>query len=121
MGVVYEATHLATHRQVAVKLLSSDLVRLEASRSDLSESRQLKREELLRRFEREARSTGSIDSDHVVQVLDAGTDEDSGVPYMAMELLVGEDLKRLIARLGPLPPALALRIAAQASAGLDRA
>src|SRR5262245_21944413 len=126
MGVVYEALHTSTARRVAIKILSSELVRSANttdpdSPSDLSNSLIQRRDEQVARFEREARSAGTIDAENVVQVLDAGTDEASGRPYMVMEFLTGEDLQKLVARLGPLPVDLALRIAAQACLGLQKA
>ncbi len=49
------------------------------------------------RFEREAKAAAQLRSPHVVQILDHGVCE--GTPYIAMELLDGEDLgKRLAAR-----------------------
>lgn len=49
------------------------------------------------RFEREAKAAAQLRSPHVVQILDHGIWE--GMPYIAMELLEGEDLgKRLLAR-----------------------
>src|SRR5690606_28954301 len=72
------------------------------------------------RFEREARSAAAIDSLHVVQVIDSGEDDRSGLPYIVMEHLEGLDLKRLLER-GPLPPSLAVAIAAQICLGLKKA
>jgi serine/threonine-protein kinase len=77
MGVVYEAVHTATERRVALKLIRPDL---------------LDNPEVQERFRREARVAARIDSDFVVDVLDAGVDAKLGVPFLAMELLRGEDL-----------------------------
>ena len=77
--------------------------------------------EALVRFEREARASGAIDSEHVVQVLDSGIDATTGNPYMVMELLAGEDLHQLLQRTGPLAPEAALRVIAQACIGLQKA
>jgi serine/threonine-protein kinase len=107
MGMVYEAIHLGTGRRVALKLISGGETPTDP--------------EAIARFQREARSVGAIESRHVVQVLDAGVDEVTGGPYMAMELLSGTDLLRLIRAQGPLPIDPALRVAAQAGAGLQRA
>ncbi len=107
MGSVYEAEHLATKRRCAVKVISSlELVN---------------NAEVVGRFEREARAAGVVTSRHIAQVLDAGVDEDSGLPFIAMEYLDGDDLHGLLDQLGPLPPSLALRIAAQACLGLHKA
>jgi serine/threonine-protein kinase len=107
MGQVYEAEHTATGRRVAVKVINSpDLV---------------KDGTVVGRFQREARAAGSIDTQHITQVLDAGVDRDTGLPFLVMEYLNGEDLSALIKRLGPLAPELALRVVAQACLGLQKA
>jgi serine/threonine protein kinase len=107
MGCVYEAEHTGTGRHVAVKLINI---------AEQNENRTV-----IERFFREARAAGAIDTQHITQVLDVGTDPATGAPYMVMELLLGEDLKQLLDRLGPLPPDLALRLVAQACFGLQRA
>ena len=108
MGAVYEAQHLGTGRRVALKVIVAEALARGGS-------------DVFARFEREARASGSIDSEHVVQVLDTGVDPVSKNPYMVMELLAGEDVQQLVARLGALAPDLALRICAQACVGLGRA
>src|SRR5689334_4031844 len=107
MGSVYEAEHTGTGRHVAVKLISRRLL------SHGSEGP--------RRFRREARAAGTIDSPHIVQILDSGSDDASGSLYLVMEYLHGEDLQRLIDRVGPLPPEVALRVVAQALLGIQKA
>ena len=107
MGVVYEARHTTTGRKVAIKeILDEDLK---------------KDPKLLERFQREARATAAIDTRHIVPVLDAGSDPATNHPYLVMELLHGEDLQDLIVRSGTLREAVALRVVAQACAGLVRA
>ncbi|WP_438005326.1 cytochrome c peroxidase [Sorangium sp. So ce321] len=106
MGAVYEARHLGTGRRVAVKVITSKLAQDEA---------------VMARFEREARAAGAIDSEHIAGVLDSGRDRATGLPFLVMELLSGEDVDQLLRRLGPLPPELALCIVAQACMGLIRA
>jgi serine/threonine-protein kinase len=105
MGAVYEAEHVGTRRHVAVKVI------LELAKNAGA----------VRRFEREARAAGSIDTQHIVQVFDTGTDPATNTPYMVMELLKGEDLKALLDRLGPLPQEVALRLVGQACVGLAKA
>jgi serine/threonine-protein kinase len=109
MGTVHEARHLGTGRLVALKLILDD------ARRGPGEP------EALRRFQREARAAGSIESRHVVSVLDTGIDVSRGSHFIVMELLAGEDLKSLIRRLGALEPDLVLRIAAQVCLGLHSA
>ncbi len=108
MGTVYEARHTNTGRFVALKeIVGDDALR--------------KNPQIIERFQREARAMGAIDTVHIAPVLDSGTDEDTDHPYLVMELVKGEDLQQLLARLGPLPEELALRIAAQACVGLAHA
>lgn len=106
MGTVYEALHIGTGQRVAIKVVTS---------WDGDDS------ETVIRFQREAKAAGSIDTPHIVRALDAGKDRFSGIPFIAMEYLEGCDLNRVITELGPLDTDLALRIAAQACAGLDKA
>jgi len=106
MGAVYEAIHTGTGRRVAVKVINT---------SEIKQSK-----EVVARFHREARATGAIDSRHIAMVLDVGEDP-QGALYMVMEYLQGEDLQELLQKLGPLPTDLALRIAAQACLGLQKA
>jgi serine/threonine-protein kinase len=107
MGTVYEVVHTGTGRRLAAKVLTG------AGLDDGTES--------VARFEREARTAGSIDTQHIITVVDTGTDAVTGHPYMVMELLVGEDLQQLIDRQGPIPPELVVRIVAQACMGLMKA
>jgi serine/threonine protein kinase len=106
MGAVYEARHTGTGRRVALKVITGELVR---------DAR------LVERFEREALAAGAIESEHIVQIFDVGRDEASGEPFLAMELLSGEDLHQILARLGPIPADVALRIGVQACQGLQKA
>ncbi|WP_437276693.1 cytochrome c peroxidase [Sorangium sp. So ce375] len=106
MGAVYEARHLGTGRRVAVKVITSKLAQDEA---------------VMARFEREARAAGAIDSEHIASVLDSGRDRATGLPFLVMELLNGEDVDQMLRRLGPLPPELAVCIVAQACMGLIKA
>ena len=106
MGSVYEATDAATGRRVAVKVITAE---------------QARNKTLMGRFEREARAATGIATPHIVQVEGAGTDAATGLPYLVMEYLEGEDVLQLLRRLGPLSADLALRIAAQACLGLQKA
>jgi serine/threonine-protein kinase len=106
MGAVYEAEHTGTGRRVAVKVIHADMV---------------KKTEMVLRFHREARVAGSIETPHIVQVLDTGTDPTTGTVYMVMEFLRGEDMQQLIRRVGKVPSLVALRLIAQACVGLGKA
>src|SRR5262245_62127253 len=109
MGAVYEARHLLTRRKVALKLILAE---------ELAGKKPLVAQ---RRFEREARAAGSIESRHVVSVLDTGIDVSTNDHYIVMELLSGEDLGQLIRRVGKLPTEIVLSIAWQVCLGLRRA
>ncbi|MCC6527100.1 MAG: serine/threonine protein kinase [Polyangiaceae bacterium] len=77
MGAVYVVEQLSTGKRRALKVMHPGLVEDARSRE---------------RFVQEARVGALIRSDHVVEVLAAGVDADTGMPWIAMELLEGEDL-----------------------------
>ncbi len=91
MGILLEATHLQLDERVAIKLLKPEVLADDGSSSIVS------------RFLQEARATIKIRSEHVVRVIDVGTLEDSGTPYIVMELLEGQDLDQVVTGGGPLP------------------
>ncbi len=95
MGAVYVAVQVSTGKQRALKVMHSSLVLDPTMRE---------------RFEREARVGAMVPSDHVVEVVAAGVDAQLGVPWLAMELLHGENLLDYVARRGPLSPAEAAEI-----------
>jgi serine/threonine-protein kinase len=76
-------------------------------------------EELVRRFQREARAIARLRTPHVVQIHDNGESEHG--PYYVMELLDGEDLHRRLQRVGKLSLREAAVIARQAARGLRHA
>lgn len=71
------------------------------------------------RFKREARAAALLKSPHVVQIHDYGVD--AGTPYIAMELLEGEDLSAYLAREERLSSTRALALLKQAGKALTRA
>jgi len=81
MGRVWYAEHALLGTACAVKIIHEELARNEGVRA---------------RFEREAKVVASLRSPHVVTVLDYGVC--SGLPYIAMEYLEGEDLGHRLAR-----------------------
>ena len=87
-GAVFEVEHLKTGRQRALKVLLAEF----AATPDM-----------LARFEREARIGASIDSEHIVEVFDTGVDEATRLPFLVMELLVGETLESRVQRVGAAP------------------
>ena len=101
-GVVYEGENRVTGRRVAVKVL--DPVAPAVTNESLF---------------REARAAGQLESRHIAQVLDAGS-EDERV-YIVLELLRGADLATVLENQSRLDPMLALRIIGQACVGLAKA
>jgi serine/threonine-protein kinase len=71
------------------------------------------------RFMREAQAAAQIRSPHVVTVLDHGSS--AGRPYIAMELLEGEDLAARLRRLGQLQLGEAARVVQHVARALTRA
>ena len=88
MGEIWLATHRFLVRPAAVKLIRHDVAPGAA------------REQLVRRFEREAHVTAGLRSPHTVQLYDFGVN-DTGSFYYVMEYLDGLDLHRLVTRFGP--------------------
>ncbi|HVT04413.1 MAG TPA: protein kinase [Thermoanaerobaculia bacterium] len=103
MGEVYQAVDTRLDRNVAVKVLSSELAH--------SGQVQL-------RFEREAKTISQLNHPNICTLHDVG--HESGTSYLVMELLDGETLADRIAR-GPLSLADVVRYGSQIAEGLDRA
>ena len=95
MGAVYVVEQISTGRRRALKVLHTFLVRDRKHRE---------------RFEQEAKVGAGIRSDHVVEVIGAGIDDDTGMPWLAMELLEGEDLLARVTKSGPFGPDEVARI-----------
>ncbi len=102
MGTVYVAHDLELDRQVAVKLLASNLV------ND---------EEVVERFEREAKLTAKLDHPNIVPIYDVGRHE--GRPFIVMKLLAGDTLAGLLRTKGGLTSDETLKLLRQVAAGLD--
>ena len=101
MGTVYKATDSRIGRPVAIKILSG------AYDDD---------PDLLARFYREAKSTGSLQHQNIVTVYELGDQE--GIPYLVMEYLEGQSLDALFASKKPLRIAEKLDIVVQVCNGL---
>jgi serine/threonine-protein kinase len=89
MGVVYEAFDTVIERPVALKMLRTDVYAAE----QLADVRA--------RFKREAHSAGRLSHPNIVTIFDYG--EHEGTPYIAMDLMTGEELARSLesgARMG---------------------
>ena len=98
MGAVYEVRQRSTGARRALKAMLPELVQ---------------DGEFRRRFEQEAQVVAKVDSEHVVSVLSAGIDEAQHVPWIAMELLKGEDLQARLERTAPLDYGVAREMFAQ--------
>ncbi|WP_437752491.1 protein kinase domain-containing protein [Sorangium sp. So ce1389] len=105
MGAVYEAVHLETNRRRALKIMHPTLF----------ESPNLRE-----RFQREAKIAADVESEFIVEVFDAGIDEQTRMPFLVMELLRGEDLDHRIERLGRLSAHEVVTYLHQAALALDR-
>lgn len=103
MGEVYRARDTRLGREVAIKVLSSDL----------SASPQLRE-----RFEREARAMSQLTHPHICTLYDVGHQE--GIDFLVMEYLEGETLADRLTR-GPLPLAQLLRYEVEIAEALDKA
>ena len=105
MGAVYEGTNTSIGKKVALKFIDAEFAR---------------NVDIASRFQREAEAASLVESAHIVHIFDSGT-TDTGLPYIVMELLRGEDLRSRINRLGRLPKEEAVHIVAQTLRGLHRA
>ncbi|HMD31499.1 MAG TPA: protein kinase, partial [Candidatus Acidoferrales bacterium] len=79
MGVVYRGKDPFIGRTVAIKTITGNFT---------------DNPDLLERFYREARAAGALQHPNIVTIYDMG--EDSGTPYIAMELLEGDDLSHMV-------------------------
>ncbi|MEO7731433.1 MAG: serine/threonine-protein kinase [Kofleriaceae bacterium] len=105
MGMVVAATHLELDQRVALKFMLPGSIESSDSAA---------------RFLREARAAGRLNSDHVCRVMDVGRFE-TGVPYIVMEYLQGENLAALLRRRGPLRVSEAVDFILQGIEGLAEA
>ena len=87
MGEVYRATDTKLGRDVALKVLPADMA---------------SKPELLERFRREARTVAALNHPRIVTIY--SVEEADGVHFLAMEVIEGHSLDRLI-RAGGLPVA----------------
>jgi serine/threonine protein kinase len=106
MGVVFHGFDPVIGRAVAVKTL-----RLSEAGTGLS------REELIGRFQTEARAAGLLTHPNIVVVFDAG--EEDGLFYITMEFVEGRSLQTLIDAHQPFPVPRVLKLMEQVCSALD--
>ena len=110
MGEVWKATHTMLARPAAIKLIRADILEDDPDGLEVA----------IRRFEREAQATASLQSPHTVELYDYGVSDD-GSFYYVMELLDGIDLESIVERFGPLPAERVVHILSQACLSLGEA
>jgi eukaryotic-like serine/threonine-protein kinase len=103
MGEVYRATDTNLGRDVAIKVLPAEVVR-DAER--------------LSRFKREAHLLAALNHPNIAAIY--GLEESGGQPFLALELVEGQDLKQRLEK-GAIPVDEALEIARQIAEALEEA
>ncbi len=103
MGEVYRATDTNLQRDVAIKVLPPEVAQ---------------DPERLGRFKREAHLLAALNHPNIAAIY--GLEECDGKPFLALELVEGEDLKQRLAR-GAIPVDEALEIAKQIAEALEEA
>jgi len=104
MAEVYLAQQLSLGRQVALKVLNSELAR---------------DPNYVRRFHHEARAAAALVHAGIVQIYEVG--QDDSVHFIAQEYVAGRNLGEVIRSHGSLAPQLVLDILRQVSAALSKA
>ncbi len=110
MGKVWRAQHHMLARPAAVKQIRPEVLGVDETR----------REEAIRRFEREAQATATLKSPHTINIYDFGI-SDEGAFYYVMELLDGLSLDVFVKRFGPVPAERAVFLLRQACHSLEEA
>jgi predicted Ser/Thr protein kinase len=106
MGVVYKALDPTIGRTVALKTMRLDVHGLDA-------------QEMVRRFQNEARAAGVLNHPNIVTIYDAG--EQDGIFYIAMEFIEGTTLHELLAEKRVLATDEILQYTRQITRGMDYA
>src|SRR5689334_17447672 len=104
MGSLWVAEHVKLGTRIALKFMAISVVDEPAAQA---------------RFEREAKATAVLHSPHVVQVFDYGIDEE--MPFIAMELLEGQDLGERLKQVRRFDPRTAAVLLMQMAKGLGKA
>jgi serine/threonine-protein kinase len=104
MGEVYAATHVTTNEPAAIKLLHRTALAADPASPE--------------RFLREARITTRLHAPNIVDVYAVGEACD-GAPFIAMELLVGEDLASVLRHGAPMEIADVIALVRDIASGLS--
>jgi serine/threonine-protein kinase len=104
MAAVYRAYHEGMGREVALKVLATALAGDQA---------------FVRRFAREAHLVAKVEHPHIIPVYDAG--DERGVPYIAMRLVRGGDLRAIVSREGYMSAGRAAAFLSPVASALDSA
>ena len=104
MGKVYKAHDTVIGRDVAVKVLSTELAAEPGFRE---------------RFRREAHTAARLTEPHIIPIHDTG--EVDGRLYLVMPIINGTDVGTLLKRGGPMSPQRAVPVIEQLAAALDAA
>ncbi|MEQ8767610.1 MAG: FHA domain-containing serine/threonine-protein kinase [Planctomycetota bacterium] len=104
MGMVYRATQLGLDREIALKILSPQLVKDQA---------------LVDLFQREAQAAAALNHPNITQVYDVGRSDD--LYYYSMEFFPGGSLEARLEREGKLDVDVAVGIILDAARGLEYA
>jgi serine/threonine-protein kinase len=104
MGQVFLARQLSLKRQVALKLLRTDLATSPVA---------------LKRFQAEAEAVATLNHPNIVQIYGVG--ETDGLRYMVLEYVEGRNLRDYLARKGPPDLPVALSVMRQVATALQKA
>jgi len=104
MAVVFRARDERLGRLVALKILASEVA---------------EDQEFRRRFIAESRAAAKVEHPHIIPVYEAG--EADGVLFIAMRLVAGGDLRRVLEREGALAPGRAVEFISPVASALDAA
>lgn len=110
MGAVFKATQLAVDRQVAVKVLRTQV------KQDPAMAKQMQA-----RFMREAKLTSKLEHPNTVRLIDFGETEEDKMLFLVLELLRGQELSRVMQKQAPLSPQRVARIGRQMCQSLSEA
>ncbi len=106
MGTVYKARDPLLDRTVAIKTISLNLPDDEVAEYEA-------------RFYQEAKAAGQLSHPNIVTIYDIGKSDQ--LAYMAMELLEGQELRKILGSASPIAIEKALDIGAQVADALDYA